>query len=145
MDANRPSLPTGSLPLFVAWLLALGSTLGVLFVGEVMGQEPCLLCWYQRAFMFPLAIILGIAAARSDSTVWRYALPLAGAGWLFALYHNLLYFAVIPEEIKPCGAGPSCSSADMTVFGALPLPSLSMAAFTLLIILLLTTRRDAYP
>lgn len=104
-----------------------------------------MLCWYQRAFMFPLAIILGIAAARSDSTVWRYALPLAGAGWLLALYHNLLYFAVIPEEIKPCGAGPSCSSADMTVFGALPLPSLSMAAFTLLIILLLTTRRDAYP
>ncbi|MEW9680689.1 disulfide bond formation protein B [Pseudomonas sp. TE50-2] len=145
VDANRPSPPAASLALFAAWLLTLVSTLSVLFVGEVMGQEPCLLCWYQRAFMFPLVIVLGIAAARSDSSVWIYALPLAGAGWLLALYHNLLYFAVIPEAIKPCGAGPSCSGADMTVLGALPLPSLSLAVFTLLIILLLTTRRNARP
>lgn len=145
MDVNQQSQSATCLPLFAAWLLALVSTLIVLFVGEVMGQEPCLLCWYQRAFMFPLTIILGIAAARSDFAVWRYALPLAGAGWLLALYHNLLYFAVIPEAIKPCGAGPSCSGADMTVLGALPLPSLSLAAFTLLIILLLTSRRNARP
>lgn len=145
MNTNRPPPPAVSLELFAAWLVALISTLSVLFVGEVMGQEPCLLCWYQRAFMFPLAIILGIAAARGDSTIWRYALPLSGTGLLLALYHNLLYFAVIPEAIKPCGGGPSCAGADMTVLGGLPLPSLSLAAFTLLTILLLTTRRNAHP
>lgn len=145
MNTNRPPPPTVSLALFAAWLVALISTLSALFVGEVMGQEPCLLCWYQRTFMFPLAIILGIAAARGDSTIWRYALPLSGTGWLLALYHNLLYFAVIPEAIKPCGAGPSCAGANMTVLGGLPLPSLSLAAFTLLIILLLTSRRNAHP
>lgn len=145
MDAtSKPSLSDAGL-LFTAWLLALASTLIVLFVGEVMGQEPCVLCWYQRAFMFPLAIILAIATARCDPNIWRYALPLAAAGWLAALYHNLLYFSVIPEAIKPCGAGPSCSGSDMTVLGALPLPSLSLAAFTLLIILLLLLRRIAKP
>ena len=43
--------------LFIAWLVALGATLGALFIGEVMGQVPCTLCWYQRIAMFPLAIV----------------------------------------------------------------------------------------
>ncbi|MDU9390525.1 disulfide bond formation protein B [Pseudomonas sp. zfem002] len=145
MDKTPTVPPRAGFQLFAAWLLALISTLLVLFIGEVMGQEPCVLCWYQRAFMFPLVIVLGVAAARSDLDAWRYALPLAAAGWLAALYHNLLYFGVIPEAVKPCGAGPSCSGADMTLFGSLPLPSLSLAVFTLLIILLLSTRRNAKP
>jgi len=145
MDATSKTLPSDAGLLFTAWLLALVSTLVVLFVGEVTGQEPCVLCWYQRAFMFPLAIMLAVATVRCDSDIWRYAVPLAAAGWLAALYHNLLYFAVIPEAIKPCGTGPSCSGVDMTMMGVLPLPSLSLAAFTLLIILLLLLRRNAKP
>ena len=46
--------------LYLAWLVALASTLGALFIGEVLGQTPCVLCWFQRAFMFPLAIVLGL-------------------------------------------------------------------------------------
>ena len=34
-------------PLFAAWTTALASTLGALFIGEVMGQTPCDLCWHQ--------------------------------------------------------------------------------------------------
>ena len=90
--------------LLCAWLLALVSTIAVLFVGEVMGQLPCVLCWFQRAFMFPLVLVLGVACFLSDDGVWRYALPLAVVGWLIALYHNLLYFGLSPESIKPCGA-----------------------------------------
>lgn len=127
--------------LLGTWLLALVASLAVLFVGEVMGQAPCNLCWFQRAFMFPLVPILAVACYRSDAAVWRYALPVAGCGWLVALYHNLLYFRVIPEAIKPCGVGPSCSGADMTVLGSLPLPLLSLGVFTLIIILLSIVRR----
>ena len=32
-------------PLFLAWLLALLATAGALFLGEVMGNTPCVLCW----------------------------------------------------------------------------------------------------
>ncbi|WP_275546069.1 disulfide bond formation protein B [Pseudomonas sp. Marseille-Q0931] len=127
--------------LLCAWLLALVATLGVLFVGEVMGQTPCNLCWFQRAFMFPLVPMLGVACYLSDARVWRYAVPVAAVGWLVALYHNLLYFKLIPETIKPCGMGPSCSGADMTVFGSLPLPLLSLVVFTLIISFLLLVRR----
>src|SRR3546814_1931213 len=67
--------------LFAAWSIALAATLGALFIGEVMGQRPCTLCWHQRAFMFPLAVVLAVACFRSDPQAWRYALPLAGIGW----------------------------------------------------------------
>ncbi len=129
------------LPTFGAWMIALTSTLGALFIGEVMGQAPCDLCWHQRAFMFPLAVLLAVAAFRSDGRAWFYAAPLAAIGWLIAAFHNLLYFKVIPTAIKPCGQGPSCSGDGMILFGALPIPLLSLAAFTAIIILLLIVRR----
>lgn len=127
--------------LLAAWLIALAATLGALFIGEVMGQTPCLLCWYQRIFMFPLALILLIACVKEDSGVWRYALPLALMGLGFALYHSFLYGGIIEEPIVQCGAGPSCSSQAMSLFGWLPIPILSLVAFSAIIILLTLARR----
>ncbi len=129
--------------LFIAWATALAATLAALFIGEVMGQAPCNLCWFQRAFMFPLVVVLAIASYRSDYAVAIYAIPLAGAGWLLAGVHSLLYAGIIPEAIEPCGKGPSCSSADMTIFGNVPLPVLSLAAFTIIIASLFGARRSA--
>ena len=54
--------------LAAAWIVALGSSLAVLYIGEVLGQAPCSLCWFQRAFMFPLAVVLGLAPARTASS-----------------------------------------------------------------------------
>lgn len=133
-------------PLFLALAIALASSLAVLFVGEVMGQAPCNLCWFQRAFMFPLAIVLAVAAFRSDAAVWIYAVPLAAVGWLVAGFHTLLYIGIIPETIQPCTAsGPSCSGADMTILGGVPLPALSLGVFTAIIALLLLARRSTAP
>ncbi|MGL3822173.1 disulfide bond formation protein B [Sphingopyxis sp. R3-92] len=123
-----------------AWAIALLSSLAVLFVGEVMGQTPCDLCWFQRAFMFPLAIILGIAAFKSDRAVVPYGLALAAGGGLVALYHSLLYVGVIPAPIVPCTGGPSCSGESMTI-GGVPLPLLSLVAFALILTLLLNFQR----
>jgi disulfide bond formation protein DsbB len=82
---ERAEATAASWPLlFAAWVIALVATLGALFIGEVMGQTPCVLCWHQRIFMFPLAVLLAIACFRSDPGIWRYALPLAAIGWLIA-------------------------------------------------------------
>ncbi|WP_313605315.1 disulfide bond formation protein B [Rhizobium sp.] len=133
------------LPTFGAWIIALGSSLSALFIGEIMGQAPCDLCWHQRAFMFPLAVLLAVAVYRGDGRCWYYAAPLAAIGWLIAAFHNLLYFKIVPTAIKPCGQGPSCSGDGMVVFGVLPIPLLSLAAFTAIIILLLIVRRRTTP
>ena len=126
--------------LFAAWIIALIASLAVLFVGEVMGQAPCNLCWFQRTFMFPLAIVLGIANLQADTAVWRYALPLAIGGLLVAGFHSLLFAGAFPEHITPCSKGISCTSVDMLVAGGLPMPYLSLAAFGVIAALLFNTR-----
>jgi disulfide bond formation protein DsbB len=117
--------------LFLAWLIAVAATFAALFIGEIMGQAPCNLCWFQRIFMFPLAVILGIAAFRIDPAIKLYALPLAGFGMAVAGFHTLLYFGLIEEAISPCARnGPSCSGEAMTIMGGLPLPLISLLCFT---------------
>ena len=110
-----------------------------------MGQAPCVLCWFQRAFMFPLAVMLAIAAFRSDRGGVAYAAPLAVIGWILALYHALLYLDVLSEPIQPCGTGPSCTDSAMTLFGIIPLPLLSLGAFSAIILFLTIFYRRSKP
>ena len=126
--------------LFISWLVAAVSTLGSLFFSEVMGLVPCELCWYQRIFMFPLAVILLMGLHPLDTRVVRYALPLAIIGLLFTAYHGLLFYGLIPENLQPCSQGISCADDTMVLFGFLPIPLLSLAAFLIIIICLLKMR-----
>jgi disulfide bond formation protein DsbB len=116
--------------LTAAFLIALAATLSALFIGEVLGQMPCTLCWYQRIAMFPLVAILGVALWIGDPRGRLYALPLALAGLVLAAWHSGLYAGLIPEPVVPCTEnGPSCTDrAGQSILG-LPIPYLSLAAF----------------
>jgi disulfide bond formation protein DsbB len=122
--------------VFGAWLVACASTLGALFFGEVMQVPTCNLCWYQRIFMFPLVLILPVGMFPFDLKVVRYALPLAGLGWLFAAFHVLLVAGVIPESIRPCTRGIPCSEQVLVWFGFVTIPLLALMAFSAIIALL---------
>jgi len=130
-------------PLFLAWLLALLATAGALFLGEVMGKAPCVLCWYQRIAMFPLVLVLGVGLLSSDSRCVRYAVPLAGVGWAVAAYHLLVFWGVVSEALAPCGKGSSCADADVQVARVVPIPLLSLAAFTGILVALWVAGRRA--
>lgn len=129
--------------LFLAWLLALLATAGALFLGEVMGKTPCVLCWYQRIAMFPLVLVLGIGLFSSDVRSALYALPLAGVGWGIAAYHLLVFWGAVSEALVPCGSGSSCADADVQVAGMVPIPLLSLAAFTGILVSLWVARAKA--
>lgn len=126
---------------FGAWLIALLATAGALFLGEVMGMTPCLLCWYQRIAMFPLVVVLGLGLLEADGRSVRYALPLAAVGWVIALYHCLVFWGVVTEALVPCGKGGSCADADVQVAGFVPIPLLSLTAFTMIGMLLWLSKR----
>ncbi|CUK18188.1 Thiol-disulfide oxidoreductase C [Ruegeria denitrificans] len=118
--------------LGLAWALALVASLSVLFIGEIQGQTPCVLCWFQRAFMFPLAIVLGLGLWWQDQNVGRYGIVLALGGAIVALWHMGLYAGLIPEKIQPCSAsGPSCTDANQTVLG-IPIPLMALVSFALI-------------
>ena len=127
--------------LFVCWLIALVSTLGSLFFSEVMDLPPCVLCWYQRIFMFPLLVTLSVGLLPLDTGSIKYSLPLAIGGLGVALYHCLLYAGVIPEGVRPCGQGVSCADRASQAIGIVPIPLLSLIAFSIIVTLLITARR----
>lgn len=127
--------------MFAAWLIATVATAGSLFMSEVMERTPCVLCWYQRIAMFPLVIILAAGMLPPDRNSVRYALPLAVAGGLVALYHCMIYLGVIPESLQPCTQGISCKDADIHLVGFVTIPLLSLLAFILLTALLLAARK----
>jgi disulfide bond formation protein DsbB len=131
--------PIGWTLVFSAWLVAAVSTLGALFLGEVMGYTPCAFCWYQRIAMFPLVLVLAAGLFPFDPRVVRYALPLALVGWGLALFHLALIARWIPESIKPCQQGVPCSDVQVVWFGFVTIPLLSFVSFSLVSGLLLAT------
>lgn len=118
--------------IFGSWLVAAISTLGALFLGEIMGLVPCVLCWYQRIFMFPLVLVLAAGLFPFDPKVVRYAFPLALAGWLVALFHLLLTVGIIPESVTPCIQGVPCAKVQIEWFGFVTIPLLSVVAFSII-------------
>jgi disulfide bond formation protein DsbB len=121
---------TGSyLFAYGAWIVALVAMLMSVFFGEVMKLPPCTLCWYQRICLFPLTAIIAVGIALRDDRFPYYALPLVIAGLAFAVYHNLLYYEIIPEELSPCTQGASCSSRQIEWLGFITIPMMALFAF----------------
>ena len=126
--------------VYVAWVQALVATLGSLFFSEVLHLLPCLLCWYQRILMYPLVGILTVGILLRDTRVRWYVLPLSGLGLAIALYHNLLYYGILPEGIVQCTTGVSCTQRQLEWLGFITIPLLSLTAFTIITIAMLRHR-----
>jgi len=143
--ATSQATSTAWLLIFISWLIALVSTLGSLFFSEVMGLVPCVLCWYQRILIFPLALILLLGLFPLDKSIIKYALPFAVLGLIFTIYHLFLFYGFIPEDLKPCTQGIPCDDDSMILFDVLPIPWLSLVAFGGITALLLSARSRMNP
>ena len=127
--------------LIFALIIALVATAGSLFYSEIAGFEPCKLCWFQRIFMYPLVILLGLANIKKDVKFTFYPSALAMIGAVISLYHNTIYYGGI--SIFPCepfGLGVSCTKVLVMEFGYVTIPLMALTAF-LLILLFLNAQR----
>jgi hypothetical protein len=121
--------------LWLAWLVALTATLGSLYYSEVAHFVPCKLCWYQRIGIYPLAVVLLLAAIRRDRAIRFYAIPVAAISAAISTYHYQL-------ERFPNQASPSCSvEAPCTVvwvwrFHYISIAMMALSAALLIIALL---------
>lgn len=114
---------------YIAWAVALVATAGSLFFSEVMQLPPCVLCWYQRIAMYPLVVVIAAGIVMRDGRFRFYALPLALMGLAVSIYHNLLYYGIIPESITPCTEGISCTSRQIEWLGFITIPLMALTAF----------------
>jgi len=113
--------------------VALTATLGSLFYSEVMGFEPCVLCWYQRILMYPQILMLTIALVQRR----RYSVEstiLAGIGAVIALYHYLLQRSAVPSYFcEAVGYSQSCTDTFEMTYGYLTIPLMALTAFGLIL------------
>ncbi len=122
-------------------VISLTSTLGSLYFSEILKLPPCLLCWYQRIFMYPLVVIFAVGIWKKDKNIPYFALPLSIIGTIVASYHNLLYYKIVPESLAPCTLGISCTTKQIEWFGFITIPFLSLLAFVSITILVLLHKK----
>ena len=130
--------------LYIAWLIALIATAGTLVAQYVFKLEPCVLCWFQRAFIYPLVLVIPIGILSKDKHAWKYVFGLALAGLAFAVYHELLYIGVISEALAPCAIGTPCTQKLPEVFGFINIIVLSIGAFASIATLALINRTTTH-
>lgn len=126
---NSREIKSNNLLPYLAWSIALIATVGSLFFSEVMDLPPCVLCWYQRIAMYPLVFIIGTGIVLRDVRLKIYALPLCLIGLAISIYHNLLYYGILPESITPCTEGISCTSRQIEWLGFITIPLMALTAF----------------
>ena len=117
----------------VGLLISILGIFGSLYFSEVLKYAPCVLCWYQRIALYPLAVIYGVALWSDDRFHFKYSFLFIIIGILLAVYHNLLYFGVIAQAIVPCSeGGSSCTARQLELFGFLTIPLLSLFTFAIM-------------
>ena len=130
---------------YLPLLQSLIAIAGSLFFSEVMKLPPCSLCWYQRIAMYPLGFILAVSIVKRDHAAVTYGLPLALGGFCVAIYHNLLYYKLIPDSIAPCTSGISCTSKQLEWLGFVTIPLLSLISFSVILFSLVYIARKNKP
>lgn len=128
--------------LLLSWIAAIIATLGSLYFSEVMHFIPCTLCWYQRIFMYPLAIIFGIAVYRNDTGIYKYALPVSIIGLLISGYHTLLQKVPALKQFEMCTTGVPCSKDYINWLGFITIPLLAFVAFAIITICMAALARS---
>ena len=134
---TRAAVAPVALP--IAWAVATTCTLGSLYLSEVAKFPPCILCWYQRIAMYPLVVILAVAALRRDRQVSWYVVPLAVVGAGISIYHYLI--ERFPDSVSfSCSADVPCSTVWVWKFHFLSIPAMAGIGFALIITLVLLGR-----
>ncbi|OGG59514.1 hypothetical protein A3C89_00970 [Candidatus Kaiserbacteria bacterium RIFCSPHIGHO2_02_FULL_50_50] len=116
--------------------LTLSGTAMSLFYSEVLGFIPCALCWLQRVFLYPQALMAAGSAWWKDSAMLpRYGILLSIAGLLVSLYQYV--YQMLPQGSLPCPASGTIDCLDKVIneFGFMTFPLVSAITFVFLIVL----------
>jgi len=126
-DRTEPSTATDRFWLASGAVLAAVATAGSLWFSLGLGLVPCTLCWYQRILMYPLVVVLGVAAVENHTTIWRTVVPLSVLGGVIAVYHSILQVTTTSCTF----AGPCAVVQWRAPMLGLTIPNLSLIAFVL--------------
>ena len=113
----------------ISFVLVTAATSGSLYFSQVLGWEPCLMCWYQRILMYPLVVLFGVAAFLEKDDVSDYALPLVTIGGGISFYHYLMQRV---EQFQSAGCSitqVSCETQYTFYFDYITIPMMAFTVF----------------
>ena len=117
--------------------LAIFSTTAVLIYQIYYEVEVCILCWWQRIFMFPIDIIVLVSLYYKTRTNHVIIGILSAFGIFFAGYHYYYHFRgwVLGELVSlPCDVGwllPACTDNNgILQFGFVTIPLMALIVFS---------------
>ncbi len=122
--------------------LSLASTVGALIFQLWYLTPVCELCWWQRVFMFPITIIVGVALYSKDRFAHITTGILTLIGGFYAAYHYYYHYQglVLGKTLSlPCstfGLLPSCTDSAILIFGFVTIPLMALLSFGALLILM---------
>jgi disulfide bond formation protein DsbB len=124
------------IPVYLILAVSLAATIGSLWYSEIIGYEPCQLCWYQRIFMYPIVLIAYLGIAIKDPKSLIYAKTLAIVGFAISLYHVIEQR--LPTSGLTCssvGQSASCDTLWVNVFGLVTIPTMALTMFGAIIVI----------
>jgi len=132
----------GEWGLWLGFLLSAGGIVLSLFYSEVLGFAPCGLCWLQRVFLFPQAVLFAVALWKKDARVADYSIALSVLGAVVALYQH--YIQMGGADVLPCpataGEAVDCAVRFLFEFGYITFPLMSFSLFAFLAVVMLFVR-----
>lgn len=118
-------------------LVLLAAVIGSLFYSSIAGFAPCVLCWYQRIFLYPQLVFFIAAYVRKTRDVVPYTMLLSGFGVLVALYQAIL--ERLPSAVAtfcyPSEFSASCTTIYIEGFNYITIPIMSLSVFILLLLI----------
>lgn len=114
--------------------VAVTATAGSLYLSEGAHYTPCRLCWIQRGFMYPAAVLLVLALITKRAVLRLAAGVLAVLGLAVAIFHR--YEQAYGGIGDFCEADNPCSLRWVNEFGFLTIPTMAGIGFLTIAVLL---------
>jgi disulfide bond formation protein DsbB len=111
------------------------AVVGSLIYSQIIGFPPCDLCWWERIFMYPQAIILFVAMRRKDKGIIDYLVPLSVIGAILSLYQSFVQWGFGGSLFACTATGSACAKVYVLQYSYITIPFMSFTVFAYIIAL----------
>lgn len=120
--------------LWVVLLFTGAAIGGSLFYSEIIGFNPCKLCWFQRIFMYPMFVLALVSIVSKEKLAPKYFLSLAIPGILISTYHAFSQLTGADLDCGVIGQSESCGKMWVKQLGYITIPVMAGTCFLMSII-----------
>ncbi len=129
-----------------SFILAFSAVALSLFYSEIIGFPPCELCWVNRIFIYPLAILLGMELYKKDKMIVDQAIVLSLLSVLTSIFH--IYIERGGKSSLPCASPDvvnqvSCATRYVYEFSYVTIPVMAFSAVFFILMLLINYKHSS--